>query len=52
MRVALLPTLILLALSPLTQAQTPAPAAAEATQPLAVVNGKEIPAVYGDLVKR
>ena len=52
MRVALLPALILLALSPLTQAQTPAPAAAEATQPLAVVNGKEIPAVYGDLVKR
>ena len=61
MRVALLPALILLALSPLTQAQTPAPAAAtpvaatpaaDAGKPLAVVNGKEIPALYGELVKR
>lgn len=50
MRVALLPALILLALSPLAQAQTPA--AADAGKPLAVVNGKEIPAIYGDLVKR
>ena len=56
MRVALLPTLILLALAPLAQAQTPAPAATapavDASKPLAVVNGKEIPALYGDLVKR
>jgi peptidyl-prolyl cis-trans isomerase C len=51
MRVALLPTLILLALSPLAQAQAPA-AAAASSKPLAVVNGKEIPALYGDLVKR
>jgi peptidyl-prolyl cis-trans isomerase C len=49
MRVALLPALILLALSPLAQAQTPA---ADVTKPLAVVNGKEIPALYGELVKR
>ncbi|HWR78098.1 MAG TPA: peptidylprolyl isomerase [Thiobacillus sp.] len=56
MRLALLPTLILLALTPLAQAQTPAPAAAtpavDASKPLAVVNGKEIPALYGELVKR
>ncbi len=52
MRVALLPALIMLALTPLAQAQTPAPAAADASKPLAVVNGKEIPAVYGELVKR
>ncbi|OZA27637.1 MAG: peptidylprolyl isomerase [Hydrogenophilales bacterium 17-64-11] len=56
MRVALLPALILLALSPLAQAQTPpaaAPApAVDAGKPLAVVNGKEIPALYGELVKR
>ena len=56
MRVALLPALILLALTPLAQAQTPAPAApapaAAANKPLAVVNGKPIPALYGDLVKR
>ena len=56
MRRALLPALILMALSPLGQAQTPAPAAAtpaaDANKPLAVVNGKEIPALYGDLVKR
>jgi peptidyl-prolyl cis-trans isomerase C len=56
MRLALLPALILLALSPLAQAQTPAPAAAapavDANKPLAVVNGKEIPALYGELVKR
>ena len=56
MRLALLPALILMALSPLAQAQTPAPAAAtpaaDANKPLAVVNGKEIPALYGDLVKR
>jgi peptidyl-prolyl cis-trans isomerase C len=56
MRVALLPALILLALSPLAQAQTPAPTAAtsedNASKPLAVVNGREIPALYGELVKR
>ncbi|MHB1187937.1 peptidyl-prolyl cis-trans isomerase [Thiobacillus sp.] len=56
MRVALLPALILLALSPLAQAQVPAPVAAtpaaDANKPLAVVNGKEIPALYGELVKR
>ena len=55
MRVALLPALILLALTPLAQAQTPAPAApaqAAANKPLAVVDGKPIPALYGDLVKR
>jgi len=61
MRIALLPTLILLALSPLAQAQapessTPPPAAAapaaSSNKPLAVVNGREIPALYGELVKR
>ena len=61
MRLALLPTLILLALAPLAQAQTPAPAttspaattpAVDANKPLAVVNGKEIPALYGELIKR
>lgn len=56
MRLALLPALVLLTLAPLAQAQTPAPAAAtpavDASKPLAVVNGKEIPALYGELVKR
>lgn len=61
MRAALLPALILLALTPLAQAQTPAPVenkpavatpAADASKPLAVVNGKEIPALYGELIKR
>jgi peptidyl-prolyl cis-trans isomerase C len=56
MRLALLPTLILLALTPLAQAQAPAPVEAtppaDATKPLAVVNGREIPALYGELVKR
>jgi len=60
MRVALLPTLILLSLSPLAQAQAPAAAPAPASaaaaapasnKPLAIVNGKEIPALYGELVK-
>ncbi|MFN7088122.1 MAG: peptidylprolyl isomerase [Burkholderiales bacterium] len=50
MRLAPLPALLLLALAPLAQAQTPA--AAESAKPLAVVNGKEIPALYGELVKR
>lgn len=53
MRVIPLATLVLLALTPLAQAQTPAAAAAaEAAKPLAVVNGREIPALYGELVKR
>jgi peptidyl-prolyl cis-trans isomerase C len=56
MRVALLPALILLALTPLAQAQTAAPAATTpsvaSNKPLAVVNGKAIPALYGELVKR
>lgn len=56
MRLALLPALIMLALAPQAQAQTPAPAPAPAAgapaKPLAVVNGKEIPALYGDIVKR
>lgn len=49
MRLAPLPALILLAIAPLAQAQTPAAAAGK---PVAVVNGKEIPALYGELVKR
>lgn len=56
MRLALLPALIMLALAPQAQAQTPAPASVPAAgapaKPLAVVNGKEIPALYGDIVKR
>jgi peptidyl-prolyl cis-trans isomerase C len=59
MRVALLPALILMSLAPLAQAQEPAPAPAAATpatpasnKPLAVVNGKEIPAIYGELAKK
>jgi peptidyl-prolyl cis-trans isomerase C len=52
MRLAPLSALILLALSPLALAQAPAPAAADASKPLATVNGKEIPALYGELVKR
>lgn len=52
MRVALLPALIMLALSPLAHAQAPTPATADTSKPLAVVNGKEIPAVYGELIKR
>lgn len=55
MRLARLSALILLALTPLAQAQTSPPAAAApaaAAKPLAVVNGKAIPALYADLVKR
>ncbi len=53
MRVIPLTTLVLLALTPLAQAQTPAAVpAAETAKPLAVVNGREIPALYGELVKR
>ncbi|MGK2952855.1 MAG: peptidylprolyl isomerase [Thiobacillus sp.] len=44
----LIPALILLAFAPLSQAQT----VADPGKPLAVVNGKEIPALYGELVKR
>jgi peptidyl-prolyl cis-trans isomerase C len=53
MRIAPLTALILLSLSPMAQAQTPAakPAAAVSNKPLAVVNGKAIPALYADLVK-
>ena len=66
MRLAILPALILLAATSLAQAQDPAPAAAtpaaatpaaatpaaDPNKPLAVVNGKEIPPLYGELVKR
>ncbi|MFP5410537.1 MAG: peptidyl-prolyl cis-trans isomerase [Gammaproteobacteria bacterium] len=60
MRLAPLTALILVALAPLAQAQTPDPAAtpvaatpaAETAKPLAVVNGREIPTLYGELVKR
>lgn len=50
MRIALIPALMLLALAPLAQAQTPA--AADANKPLATVNGKAIPALYGELIRR
>jgi peptidyl-prolyl cis-trans isomerase C len=52
MRLALIPALLLFALSPLAHAQAPATPAAAADKPLAVVNGKAIPALYGVLVKR
>lgn len=57
MRLALIPALIMLAFTPLAQAQTAAPAApatpvTASDKPLAVVNGKKIPALYGELVKR
>jgi len=58
MRVALIPALILMAFAPLAQAQNaaatsaPEASAASVNKPLAVVNGKEIPALYGELVKR
>lgn len=48
MRLAFLPAAIVLAFSPLAQAQTPA----AADKPLAIVNGKPIPPVYGELIKR
>ena len=50
MRIALIPALMLLALAPLAQAQTPA--AADTNKPLATVNGKAIPALYGELIRR
>lgn len=57
MRIAPLTALILLSLAPLAQAQAPAtdakPVAAAATNaPLAVVNGKPIPALYGEVVQK
>lgn len=53
MRLLPLSAFILLALAPPAQAQTPASTpAADASKPLAVVNGREIPALYGELVKR
>lgn len=51
MRLAPLPALLFMALAPLAHAQSSAPAA-EAAKPLATVNGREIPALYGELVKR
>lgn len=45
MRIALIPALILLTLAPLAHA-------ADAGKPLAVVDGKAIPALYGELVGR
>lgn len=53
MRLIPLTALVLLAFAPLASAQTAAtPADAEASKPLAVVDGREIPALYGELVKR
>ncbi len=57
MRFAPLPLLLLLSLPSLALAQTPAGASSvnattEVAKPLAVVNGREIPALYGDLVRR
>jgi peptidyl-prolyl cis-trans isomerase C len=57
MRVAFLPALILMAFAPLAQAQTatapsaPEASAATANKPLAVIDGREIPALYGELLK-
>lgn len=52
----LIPAMILLACAPLAQAQTALPAAdpqaADPAKPIAIVNGKEIPALYGEIVKR
>lgn len=59
MRMTLITTLILLAATPLAQAEDAKPAAAPTTttkldpnKPVAVVNGKEIPAAYAELMKR
>lgn len=62
MRSSLLATLVLLACAPMAYAEdakpvaapatATAPAAAEAPKPIAIVNGKEIPAIYGELIKR
>ena len=65
MRSSLVATLVLLACAPMASAEdvkpvdtstastTPAaPAAAEAPKPVAIVNGKEIPAIYGEILRR
>lgn len=53
MRLAPLSALLLVALAPLAQAQAPAATpAAETAKPVAIVNGREIPALYAELVKR
>lgn len=61
MRMTLITTLILLAATPLAYGEdakpvpTPAPASAakpDPNKPVAVVNGKEIPATYAELMKR
>jgi peptidyl-prolyl cis-trans isomerase C len=61
MRKTLLTSLILLAFAPMAYAEDaksadakPAavPAAQEASKPIAIVNGKEIPVVYGEILKR
>lgn len=53
MRLAPLSTLLLAVLAPLAQAQAPAATPpAEAAKPVAIVNGREIPALYAELVKR
>jgi peptidyl-prolyl cis-trans isomerase C len=59
MRTSLLATLVLLACAPTAYAQDAKPVAApaataatEAPKPIAIVNGKEIPAIYGELIKR
>ena len=58
MRKTLLTTLILLAFAPMAYAADAKPAAAPAAtdanknKPVAVVNGKEIPATYAEIMKR
>lgn len=59
MRMTLITTLILLAATPLAHAEDAKPAPAPTAsaklapnKPVAVVNGKEIPAAYGELMKR
>ena len=57
MRMTLITTLILLAAAPLAYAEDAKPAAApvakvDPNKPVAVVNGKEIPAAYAELMKR
>lgn len=56
MRKTLLTTLILLAVTPMAYAADAKPAAATAAadtnKPVAVVNGKEIPAAYAEIMKR
>ena len=56
MRTSLLATLVLLACAPMAYAEdakpVAAPVATEAPKPIAIVNGKEIPAIYGEVIKR